>query len=51
MLRVVTVGLVMNRIISSKWFFYVVLALAVAYLWWLFGTPHLIPADTEIHLR
>ena len=35
--------LTMERIISSKWFIYVVLTLAIAYSWWLFGTPHFEP--------
>jgi hypothetical protein len=33
----------MDRIVASKWFFYVVIGLAVAYLRMYFGTPHFDP--------
>ena len=36
-------ALTMNRIITSKWFFYVVIGLAVAYLRMHFGRPHFAP--------
>jgi hypothetical protein len=34
----------MDRMLSSKWVLYVMIAFAVAYLWVQFGTPHFDPS-------